>query len=190
MVFCVATRCWAGWQGCVDSWSQSSRRYHRQTVIANTNVIDAFQQCYLRTQEPVLAYIHDDVMIYEKGWDDRVLREFTDPTVGLVGFGGALGHGQPNLYRVPYHLPNLARQNFMSNLRHAEVHGERFTGERDVAVLDGFALFVRREILDKVGGWNGQATWVLHVLGVAVLRGASAGIPHKACRGGLRAPGR
>jgi len=34
------------------------------------------------------------------------------------------------------------------------VHGTRFTGEMDVAVLDGFALIVRRELLDKMGGWR------------------------------------
>ena len=92
-------------------------------------------------------------MIYEKDWDLRVLREFNDPTVGMVGFAGALGHGHPDLYKVPYHLPNLARQNFMSNMRSAETHGARFTSERDVAVLDGCALFVRRSILKKWGGW-------------------------------------
>jgi len=92
-------------------------------------------------------------MIYEKDWDLRVLRQFNDPTVGMVGFAGALGHGHPDLYKVPYHLPNLARQTFMSNMRSAETHGARFTGERDCAVLDGCALFVRRSILKKWGGW-------------------------------------
>jgi hypothetical protein len=38
-------------------------------------------------------------------------------------------------------------------MRNAEAHGERFTGECDVAVADGFAVFVRRSILEKVGGW-------------------------------------
>jgi GT2 family glycosyltransferase len=38
-------------------------------------------------------------------------------------------------------------------MRTAEIHGGRFIGERDVAIGDGFALFVRRNILDKVGGW-------------------------------------
>jgi GT2 family glycosyltransferase len=35
----------------------------------------------------------------------------------------------------------------------AEIHGERFTGECDVVILDGLALFVRRSILDAMGGW-------------------------------------
>jgi hypothetical protein len=86
-------------------------------------------------------------------WMRRVLKEFEDPTVGLVGFGGALIHGSPDLYRTPYKLQNLGRGLYRSNVEDAEIHGERFTGECDVSVLDGFALIVRREILEKAGGW-------------------------------------
>lgn len=153
MVECIATRCWSGWRGCVCSWDKTATHFHRKKMICNTTVLEAFNICYRDTAEPVLMYVHDDVMIYEEGWDERVLREFADPGVGVAGFGGGRGHGRPELYRVPYSLPNLARQNYMSNTRDAEIHGERFSGERDVAILDGFALFVRRPILDKVGGW-------------------------------------
>jgi len=38
-------------------------------------------------------------------------------------------------------------------MRNAEEHGERFTSECDIAVADGFALFMRRSILEKAGGW-------------------------------------
>ena len=122
-------------------------------IVFGKEILVAYQECYVTTNAPILSYIHDDVEIYEENWDLRVLKEFDDPKVGVVGFGGALGHGVPNLYHVPYYLPNLARQQFMSNMRSAEKHGSRFTGERDVVILDGYALFLRREILDKVGGW-------------------------------------
>src|SRR3954463_471244 len=121
MVWCIATRCWAGWEDCVLSWDETANENYRRVVISNTDVVTAFQHCYQRTDESILMYVHDDVVIYEKGWDSRVLRQFDDPRVGVVGFGGALGHGQPHLYEVPYKLSNLARQNFMSNMRNAEV---------------------------------------------------------------------
>jgi len=100
-----------------------------------------------------LAFLHDDLLIHDPQWPDRVLKEFEDPKVGLVGFGGALGHGSPRLYREPYDYHNLGRVRFMSNMVDAENHGERFTGERDVAVLDGFALIFRREVLEQAHGW-------------------------------------
>lgn len=109
-----------------------------------------FKQC---SRYPILAFFHDDLIINDPNWVDRVLAEFEDPQVGLVGFGGALGHGSPALYRDEYDYHQLGRSHFMSNMVDAEAHGERFTGSRDVAVLDGFALIVRREVLEKAGGW-------------------------------------
>lgn len=156
MVYCVATRHWDGWLECVKSWASSATHDYPYIRVANRDILNAFQMAYEGTTEPILAMIHDDVVIHERGWDERVLRQFADPSVGVVGFGGALGHGVPHLYDVPYHLPNLARQQFMSNMVDAEKHGARFLGERDVAILDGFALFVRRSIIDQWGGWPTQ----------------------------------
>ena len=153
MCYCIATREWDGWLKCVRSWTCHASQPHYVSLVKGHDVLDAFQLSYLRTGQEILAHIHDDLVIHEKNWDERILRQFDDPVVGVVGVAGALGHGTPNLYTVPYHLPNLARQHFMSNMRDAEKHGARFTGERDVAILDGMALFVRRPILDKVGGW-------------------------------------
>lgn len=101
----------------------------------------------------ILAYFHDDLRIDNRDWYKRVLKEFEDPKVGLVGFGGATGHGTPGLYRDPYDYRQLARSNFLSNMEQAEIHGARFTGERDVAVLDGFSLIVRSDVLVRAGGW-------------------------------------
>jgi glycosyltransferase involved in cell wall biosynthesis len=153
MVFAVATRHWQGWRECVESWKETASKEYPVFIVPNMNIVEAYQKAYEETTDSIISMVHDDVMIYEKDWDLRVLKQFNDPTVGIVGFGGALGHGTPDLYKVPYHLPNLARQSFMSNMRNAEVHGARFTGERDCAILDGFALFVRRSILKKWGGW-------------------------------------
>ncbi len=153
LVECIATREWSGWKECVKSWDDTADWYRPQQVVANTDVISAYQICYKRSREPILAFLHDDLMIFERGWDSRVLNSFADPGVGVVGLGGSVGHGTPDLYTSPYHLPNLARQHFLSNMRSAEVHGGRFTGERDVAAIDGFAIFVRRSILDKHKGW-------------------------------------
>lgn len=100
-----------------------------------------------------LAYLHDDCRINDPQWPEKVLAEFRDPAVGLVGFGGAKDHGARDIYKIPYDYRQLGRSRFISNMEDAEVHGERFTGSTEVAVLDGFALIVRRELLEKAGGW-------------------------------------
>lgn len=158
IVYCIATWMWDGWQDCIKSWRSNASRRYPEFIVYNKSIMDAYQECWLGAQDyqytdPILMFAHDDLKIYEKGWDLRVLKEFDDPTVGLVGFAGAMGHGKPQLYNEPFRISNLVRMDFLSNLRNAEDHGYRFAGETTVAVLDGLALFIRRTVLDKWGGW-------------------------------------
>jgi GT2 family glycosyltransferase len=152
----VATLWQPRWSECMQSWQRTSQERLPVNIISGQTILHAYEQGRLEAREPrlpYLGYVHDDVLIHEDRWRRRVITAFDDRQVAMVGFAGALGHGHPDLYRVPYHLPNLARQRFMSNMRDAEQHGTRFTGARDVSVLDGFAVFIRRSFLDEVGGW-------------------------------------
>jgi len=116
-------------------------------------LMESYQKAFVESDADIIAYVHDDLVCLDPFWLQKVENEFSDPSVGLVGFAGALGHGDPMMYTKPYQLSQLGRSSFRSNLKEAEKHGERFTGACDVAVLDGLALFVRREVLEKCGGW-------------------------------------
>lgn len=129
------------------------------TPDANLGVVGSLQRGYELTTAPIIAYFHNDVEVHEP-WVGRVLAEFDDPSVGVVGFLGALRHGHPDLYKRPYNLVQLARFGVLSNMDDAEVHGARFTGSTDVATLDGFCLVVRRLVLDRAGGW--PVDWPSH----------------------------
>ena len=100
----------------------------------------------------IIGFLHDDLTLLEP-WEERVIKEFEASDVAIVGFGGATGVGHPDIYKVPYHYTQLARANFLSNMVDAEKHGQRFTGERDIAFLDSFSMFIRREWLLSVGGY-------------------------------------
>lgn len=142
---------------CLDSWSLTSKLDRKDVELmirpntpdSNLGVTGSLQWLYKHTTAPVIAFLHSDCEIFEPGWDERVLREFDDPSVGVVGFGGALQLGEDDIYRTPYRLTQLRRIDYRSNTQDAETHGERFTGECDVATLDGFALVVRRTLLNK-----------------------------------------
>ena len=101
----------------------------------------------------IIGWLHDDLTVLVDGWQEDVLAQFLMPDVAVVGFGGALGLGHPDIYKLPYALVQLARYDYMSNQDDAERHGKRFEGACDVAVLDSFAIFIRREWLESVGGW-------------------------------------
>jgi hypothetical protein len=129
--------------------------YWLNTSENNRGVVGAYQMLYEMHNEDILLYLHDDVICREQDWDLRLMAEFiADPQVAVCGLGGALWHGLPDLYKVPYQLQQLQRGDYRSNVDDAEVHGERFTGSCNVAVLDGFALAVRRSFLDRIGGWS------------------------------------
>lgn len=104
--------------------------------------------------EDILIYLHDDVEVYEPLWGERITAEFADPKVVIVGMGGATGIGVNDIYKVPYDITQLQRINYHSNQRDAEIHGQRFTGSMDVAVVDGFCMAVRVEWLKRIGGWK------------------------------------
>jgi hypothetical protein len=142
---------------CQYSWYGMATQHGMQyegLVRANTpddnlGVTGSMQWCYEHTTAPIIAFLHSDLEIFEQGWDRRVLREFDDPSVGVVGFGGALQLGEDSIYKIPYELHQLRRIGYMSNTNDAETHGQRFEGACDVATLDGFAMIVRRKLLDR-----------------------------------------
>jgi cellulose synthase/poly-beta-1,6-N-acetylglucosamine synthase-like glycosyltransferase len=158
LVICAATlqdRMPADLQGIIDkAWTRPAVQVRYNTPESNLGVVGSYQRLYELSTGDILFYVHDDVIIHEDGWDMRFLQEFTDPAVGIVGFGGALCHGDPNIYKTPYRLQQLGRFDYRSNVDDAETHGMRFTGSCDVAVLDGYTLGVRRSLLDGIGGWK------------------------------------
>jgi len=121
---------------------------HRLWELAKESSVPADQH--------LIVYLHDDVRVLEKGWDERVKAAFQDPAVQLAGFSGTTGLGDGDIYRVPYHLTQLSRQGpLLSNLLlHAEMHGQRTTAEQQVVFVDGFSLLLRRSFLDKLDGWS------------------------------------
>jgi len=145
----LVKRCLASWvvTRSLPNESLEVVSLHNKTT-DNLGVTGSLQWLYEHTTASVIAFLHSDLEIFESGWDERVLREFDDPAVGVVGFGGALQLGEDDIYKTRYQLTQLRRIDYRSNTRDAETHGERFTGSCDVATLDGFALAVRRELLD------------------------------------------
>lgn len=125
----------------------------------NKGVMPAMNQAWhvLKNITDFIFYVHNDVMIHEKGWDDKILRLLSGlPDCGVAGFYGAKGIGTHDIYKTPYVMQQLIRlENVSGCLRmNPAVHGFRHPrGEtEEVAVLDGFSLIVKTELLNKIGG--------------------------------------
>lgn len=139
------------------------------------------------TDAIVVGFLHSDLYIHEHGWDARVLYEFDDPQVAVVGFVGATRLGHEDIYKVRYDYTQLARADVWSNLTDAEEHGQRDAGTRQVAVVDSCAVFVRRSLLARVGGWpvtrypNSSHCSDLWICCVALCYGGSCRLVGVAC---------
>lgn len=141
---------------CLNSWRELAVDQHFPCLIVENGdgrpylgTVPAFRrgidELLATTEVEVICAFHDDVQIYEHGWDARVLRLFDEhPACGLAGFGGAAGLGSANLYTTPYDPMHLARIGFRSNMVEAETHGIRSLLTQRVACLDGFSQIGRR----------------------------------------------
>ena len=128
----------------------------------NIGLVPAYQRIYENWSKPdvanpgIIAFSHDDWEPHEP-WVTRIEAEFADPKVAIVGMGGAKGIGHEHIYKIPYAIQQLARVDYMSNQTDAEIHGRRFTGATDVAVIDGFFCAIRTSFLDEIGGFK----WIM-----------------------------
>jgi GT2 family glycosyltransferase len=114
---------------------------------------EAYQGLLDVCHEPIIVYGHDDVSIHDPDWLSRVLTVFSNPNVVVVGLGGAISLGHPDLYKKPYKLQDMARGGYVSNQTDWATHGGRERGMKRVAVVDAFFMAVRRDWLVSIGGW-------------------------------------
>jgi GT2 family glycosyltransferase len=121
----------------------------------NIGVVRAYHKLWERhKEEGALIYIHEDVSLHDTNWMERVCLELMDPKVAIVGLGGATGIGVSDIYKRPYRIEQLIRLDYASNQQDWAVHGGHETGERRVAVVDGFFMAIKGKFLQDVGGWD------------------------------------
>lgn len=129
----------------------------------NIGVLPALNQAWrvLKNITDYIFYTHNDVLIHEKGWDDKLVRILSEEeNVGVAGFYGAKGIGTNDIYKSPYIMQQLIRLQNVSNCHrmNAAIHGFRPIRNNketeDVAVMDGFSLIVSVALLNKLGGFD------------------------------------
>ncbi len=125
-------------------------------VIKNDNNVGlpkAMNQARKISTADYILFTHTDVEMFEQGWDAKIKKILTDlGSVGVAGFFGAKGLGTHDIYKTEYYMQQLIRTRTIAGTRcrlDPRVHGHyQFDGEiESCAVLDGFALIVRKDLL-------------------------------------------
>lgn len=124
-------------------------------LTTNIGVYPIFWEALKHATGGIIAVLHSDVFIAEKGWDTRVLQAFeSNERLGLVGFVGsneidaAGGRGLgtcSNFIGLEYHDKGASWKGSP-----AEVHGRRETAISKSAVVDGCVMIFRRSVLDAI----------------------------------------
>lgn len=128
----------------------------------NIGVLPALNEAYafFGSNFDYLFYTHSDVVMYEQNWSDKLVKILEQlPDCGVAGFYGAKGIGTADIYTNPYIMQQLIRVENVSGCHrmNAAVHGFRDLRGGDfeeVAVMDGFSLIVKTELIKKVGGFD------------------------------------
>ncbi len=145
----------------LHSFNLDSDIINKIKVIRNDNNIGvrpALNQIWEESKGDIILFTHNDVEIYTNGWDDMIRDTFNEQTdAGIVGAYGAKGIGTADIYKKPYEMCQLARTLNVSDARmDREVHGFRHLNNKfeNVAVFDGYFMAIKKELLDKVGGFS------------------------------------
>jgi GT2 family glycosyltransferase len=107
-----------------------------------------------------IFYTHNDVLMFEQGWDTKLHRLLeAHPDAGVAGFYGAKGIGTWDIYQKAYIMQQLVRVENVSNCNRMDAaHGYRNirggAEVEEVAVMDGFSLIVKVELLNKIDGFD------------------------------------
>lgn len=110
----------------------------------------------------IVAFLHSDLIITEKGFDARIIAEFTvHKALGLIGFVGSneidnkggRGVGTTSNFQGFAYTHNEGTEDNTQIWRGspAEAHGMRNAGFTPAAVVDGCAMVVSREAWKRIG---------------------------------------
>lgn len=110
----------------------------------------AYENC----ETELLCLLHNDVYIYEKDWDQRIIKYFEEiDKLGIAGFFGAQGTltngGRVQDVEFPGQMSGL------SNAVEAEIHGMKMKQNwRSCAIFDSYAMVLNMDMLRAGDGFD------------------------------------
>ena len=123
--------------------SDADINYIRNEV--NVGPIRAINQGISAAKYPLIAVIHNDVVIFEKDWLGKIKSVMgRDPKIGMAGLAG-----RKEIYKTGC----VNEASLRHNLQNEEDLGPAMAEEvSEVAVIDGLCFVMKRELMDKVKG--------------------------------------
>lgn len=118
----------------------------------NIGVLPTFKQAFENTDSDIICFIHNDVLLHEENWVQRVIDAFTSvPKLGLAGIFGAVGVGD-NGGRIRSQSKMLGLEWGKCECHEVawQHHSEFMDGVSPAAILDGVGMFFSREAANSL----------------------------------------
>lgn len=104
----------------------------------NMGMLGNLRQIRNICETPIAGIVHCDTFLFGVDWGNVVTNSLLEPRVGIVGMFGANGCD-----------PTGVRMGNYTSLVNAGAHGIKWDKRRYCAILDGFAMFYKTELLRK-----------------------------------------
>jgi len=121
---------------------QPALRYIRNEH--NLGPIVAINQGIKESSTPYICAIHNDVIVFQKGWLGKMVRVIEeDPQIGLIGLAGR---------KEIYKNGCVNEATLKHNLQNEDLNDPMVEEVSEVAVIDGMCIFLKRELLRFING--------------------------------------
>ena len=112
----------------------------------NIGPILAYNQGIKRGDSSYVCMMHNDVLIFQKGWLGKILNIMgSNKDIGIVGLAGRKRINKKGL---------VDESSLVHNLQNEHLNSPMKSDIENVAVIDALCFIVRREALEKTGGLN------------------------------------
>lgn len=110
----------------------------------NLGPIKAINQGLAASKYRYAAVMHNDVIIFECGWLDKMIKVFeSDPRIGMAGFAGR---------KEIYNTGSVNEASLKHNLQNEDLNEPMKEEVAEVAVLDGLFFMMSEDLLNIVRG--------------------------------------
>ena len=115
------------------------------------NIFTAYNEGVRRAKGDILCFMHEDVLFHTEGWGAVIANQFTDKSIGVIGFAGA--HFLPKAPMYWFSLPYISQYNLQTGDNN-ELKNDTtayFRGDlADVVAVDGFCFFMSSPLFERI----------------------------------------
>lgn len=133
-------------------------KYHANSE--NIGVLPSFKQGLELSTGDIICFTHNDVLLHEENWVQKIEDAFKTPRLGLAGIFGAVGVGDNG--------GRIRSQSKMLGLEWGKCechdvawkhHSEYLDGVSPATILDGVGMFFSREALESLASTDMFDDW-------------------------------